>query len=382
MVVGVGFEPTYATRADLQSAAFNHSATPPDCPFYRTLFACKATTILRDKKAQLICQQRSRLMTPKSAKKQYSAKNPHRNRQKPIPNRGDTNASGGRPNASKRPSHHGQSAATTGKTAPKPPQNGYFIWGRHAVFAALANPDRRIQKLYVAVDSADSLENEIGHLDRQRQNDIPTPQMIERVRLDGIGGAGEKAVHQGVAVGVWPLDPPYLDDFLAGLATSKDITTNPDCVSPVRLLLLDQVSDPRNVGAIMRSARAFGVAGLITTFRNAAEENGVLARTASGALDHVPLIRVVNLARAIKQLQDTGFLVAGLAGDGDVEVGALAAHQRLAIMLGAEGNGLRRLSRDHCDMLARININDDAESLNVSNAAAIALYATSLYQVD
>ena len=101
----------------------------------------------------------------------------------------------------------------------------------------------------------------------------------------------------------------------------------------------------------MRSARAFGVAGLITTFRNAAEENGVLARTASGALDHVPLIRVVNLARAIKQLQDNGFLVAGLAGDGDVEVGALAAHQRLAIMLGAEGNGLRRLSRDHCDML-------------------------------
>ena len=150
----------------------------------------------------------------------------------------------------------------------------------------------------------------------------------------------------------------------------------------MRLVLLDQLSDPRNVGAIMRSARAFGVAGLITTFRNAAEENGVLARTAAGALDHVPLIRVVNLARTIEQLQDNRFLVAGLAGEGDVEVGSLAAHQRLAIMLGAEGSGLRRLSRDHCDMLVRININDDAESLNVSNAAAIALYAASLYQVD
>jgi 23S rRNA (guanosine2251-2'-O)-methyltransferase len=250
------------------------------------------------------------------------------------------------------------------------------------VFAALANPDRRIQQLYVAADSADSLKTEIGHLDRHRQNDIPKPQMIERARLNGIGGASEKAVHQGLAASVWPLAPPHFDDFLARLASSQDITATPDSASPVRLLLLDQLSDPRNVGAIMRSARAFGVAGLITTFRNAAEENGVLARAASGALDHVPLIRVVNLARAIEQLQDNGFLIAGLAGEGDVQVGALAAHQRLAIMLGAEGKGLRRLSRDHCDMLVRININDDAESLNVSNAAAIALYAASLYKAD
>ena len=196
MVVGVGFEPTYATRADLQSAAFNHSATPPDCHFHRTLFTCKTTMILRDKKAQLICQQRSRLMTPKSAKKQYSAKNPHRNRQKPIPNRGDVNAGSGRHNSNKRPSHLGQTTTATGKAAPKPPQNGYFIWGRHAVFAALANPDRRIQQLYVATDSADSLETEIGHLDWQRQNYIPTPQMIERERLECIGGARAQAVDQ------------------------------------------------------------------------------------------------------------------------------------------------------------------------------------------
>jgi 23S rRNA (guanosine2251-2'-O)-methyltransferase len=321
-------------------------------------------------------------MTPKSAKKQHSAKNPHRNRQKPIPNRGDVNAGGGRHNANKRLSLLRQSATATGKTAPPPQQNGYFIWGRHPVFAALGNPDRRIQQLYVAAESADSLETEMGHLERQRQNDIPKPQLIERARLDGIGGAGEKAVHQGMAAAVWPLDPPHLDDFLAGLAASQGISATLDSASPVRLLLLDQLSDPRNVGAIMRSARAFGVAGLITTFRNAAAENGVMARTASGALDHVPLIRVVNLARAIEQLQDNGFLIAGLAGDGDLEVGALATHQRLAIMLGAEGSGLRRLSRDHCDMLVRININDDAESLNVSNAATIALYAASLYKTD
>src|SRR6056300_1023214 len=336
MVVGVGFEPTYATRADLQSAAFNHSATPPVCHFHRTLFACKATTILRDKKAQLICQQRSRLMTPKSAKKQHSAKNPHRNRQKPIPNRGDVNAGGGRHNPHKRPSHHGQSAAATGKTAPKPPQNGYFIWGRHAVFAALDNPERRIAQIYAASDDGESEINAcLAQLPADRRSALPAIQRIDRQRLDAIGGAHDKAVHQAVAAAVWPLDPPHLDDFLVTHRGTHNL----------RLLLLDQLSDPRNVGAIMRSARAFGVSAVITTFRNAAEENGVLARTASGALDHVPLIRVVNLARAIEQLQDHGFLVAGLAGEGDVEVSALGTHQRLAIMLGAEGGGLRRLSR-------------------------------------
>ena len=143
--------------------------------------------------------------------------------------------------------------------------------------------------------------------------------------------------------------------------------------------MLDRISDPRNFGAIMRSAQAFGVAGIITTFRNSANENGVLARAASGALDHVTLIRVVNLARAIEQLQIQGFFVAGLASDGNTEVSSLSTHKHLAIILGAEGSGLRRLSRDHCDTLIRININSGADSLNVSNAAAIALYAASLH---
>jgi len=319
-------------------------------------------------------------MAPKSAKKQHSAKNPQRNRQKPNANRGATADTRGRHNSAKRPAQSGNIGHVGGKTAPKPPQNGYFIWGRHAVFAALANPDRRIQQLYITSDSAEALEAVMTDLSTQRQAELPTPQVIERTRLDIIGDAGEKAVHQGIAAAVWPLDPPHLDDFLANLATSLGSDSDQQPAQPVRLLLLDQLSDPRNVGAIMRSARAFGVVALITTFRNAAEENGVLARTASGAMDHVPLIRVVNLARAIEQLQDHGFLVAGLAGEGDVEVRALGAHQRLAIMLGAEGSGLRRLSRDHCDMLVRINIDENADSLNVSNAAAIALYAASLYK--
>ena len=253
-------------------------------------------------------------------------------------------------------------------TAPKPPQNGYVIWGRHAVFAALDNPERRIAQIFAASDDGESEINAcLAQLPADRRSALPVIQRIDRHRLDAIGGAHDKAVHQAVAAAVWPLDPPHLDDFLATHRNTQNL----------RLLLLDQLSDPRNVGAIMRSARAFGVVAVITTFRNAAEESGTLARAASGALDHLPYLRVTNLARAIETLQQEGICVAGLAGDGDMAVADLAAFDRLAIVLGAEGNGLRRLSRDHCDQLVRIHIDDQSDSLNVSNAAAIALYAAS-----
>lgn len=252
--------------------------------------------------------------------------------------------------------------------APKPPQNGHFIWGRHAVFAALDNHERRIAQIYAASDDSEAEINAyLARLPPDRRSVLPAIQRIYRQRLDAIGSAYDKAVHQGVAAAVWPLDPPNLDDFLATHRSTQNL----------RLLLLDQLSDPRNVGAIMRSARAFGVAAVITTFRNAAEESGTLARAASGALDHLPYMRVTNLARAIETLQQEGICVAGLAGDGNIAVADLAAFDRLAIVLGAEGGGLRRLSRDHCDQLVRIDIDDRSDSLNVSNAAAIALYAAS-----
>ena len=141
-----------------------------------------------------------------------------------------------------------------------------------------------------------------------------------------------------------------------------------------RPILLGGLSDRGVVAACSYEARAFGVQAVITTYRNTVEETGTLARAASGALDDLPFIRVVNLARAIKQLQEHDIVVAGLAGDGKEPVGALAACERLGIVLGAEGSGLRRLSRDHCDMLVAIDIKPDADSLNVSNAAAIAFY--------
>ncbi len=251
---------------------------------------------------------------------------------------------------------------------PKPPRNGYMIWGRHAVFAALENNNRRVAQIYAASDHGESdLQSHLRTLPPERRNILPPVQRIERQRLDDVAGPVAKAVHQGMAVAAWPVEPLHLDDFLALYQNA-----------PLRLLLLDHVSDPRNVGAIMRSARAFGVAAVITTFRHAAEENGALARAASGALDHLSYLRVTNLVRAIERLQQDHITVAGLAGDGGMTVASLSGIERLAIVLGAEGSGLRRLSRDHCDHLVRIDIDQNSDSLNVSNAAAIALYAASI----
>ena len=249
--------------------------------------------------------------------------------------------------------------------APRPPQGGHFLWGRHAVLAALANPERRIAAIHASGDSVDLLKNSIAALPAARRDALPPVAEIDRRRLDALhGGDAEKAIHQGMAVAVWPLDAPALEEILA-LHHDR----------PVRLICLDQLSDPRNVGAIMRSALALGAAAIIITNRHAPDETGALARAAAGALENLPLVRVVNLARAIEALQNAGITVAGLAADGTDNVASLADVPRLAIVMGAEGAGLRHNTRRHCDRLVRIDIADDSESLNVSIAAAIALYA-------
>ena len=261
-----------------------------------------------------------------------------------------------------------RAAAQPAAAAPKPPSGSHFLWGRHAVLAAIANPERRIAALYVTEDADSELATAIAALPAPRRAELPELAISDRRRLDALqpGGDGEKAVHQGMVAAVWPLDAPDLDDLLATVGES-----------PVRLLLLDQLSDPRNVGAIMRSALALGATAMISTHRNAPDESGALARAAAGALEKIPMIRVVNLARAIERLQEAGIEVAGLAADGETSVESLAQVQRLAIALGAEGAGLRHLTRRHCDRLVRIDISQDSESLNVSIAAAIALYAAS-----
>ena len=174
------------------------------------------------------------------------------------------------------------------------------------------------------------------------------------------------APHQGVVIEVEPLEEVWLDEILQSSGERSVV------------LVLDQVTDPHNVGAILRSAAAFGVAGLVTQDRHSPPEGGVVAKSASGALERVPWARVVNLARALDEIGEAGFWRIGLAGDAETDLAQALGSARVALVLGAEGPGLRPNTREHCDALARLPIGDAVESLNVSNAAAVALYAASI----
>lgn len=173
------------------------------------------------------------------------------------------------------------------------------------------------------------------------------------------------APHQGVVIEVEPLDEVWLDDLLAN-APQRTV-----------LLVLDQVTDPHNVGAILRSAAAFDAVGIVTQGRHSPPESGALAKAASGALEIVPWVRAVNLARALGDIAEAGFWRIGLAGDAETELEDALGPKRVALVLGAEGPGMRPNTREHCDALARLPISGRVESLNVSNAAAVALYAAS-----
>ena len=174
------------------------------------------------------------------------------------------------------------------------------------------------------------------------------------------------APHQGVVIEVEPLEDAWLDALLA------------DAPERAVLLVLDQVTDPHNVGAILRSAAAFGAIGMVTQDRHSPPESGALAKAASGTLETVPWVRVVNLARALDDLAEAGFWRIGLSGDAGMDLSDALGPKRVALVLGAEGQGLRPNSREHCDALARLPITNAVESLNVSNAAAVALYAASI----
>ena len=230
-----------------------------------------------------------------------------------------------------------------------------WLYGRHAVLAALANPDRKIERLLATKEAADRLAADIAAAGTTHKATV-----MARDELSQRLPAG--AVHQGIAVLAAPLEEASLEDILARAADNALV------------LALDQVTDPHNVGAILRSAAAFGVAGVVVTERNAPADTGVLAKAASGALEVVPLVRAVNLARTLDQLKEAGFWIYGLDERGDVAIGDLDLGGRACIVLGAEGEGLRRLTSEKCDRLATIPTAAALAALNVSNAAAVASY--------
>ena len=228
------------------------------------------------------------------------------------------------------------------------------FWGKHAVSAALDNPDRKVLRAWATREAA-------GFMQFPKDVQVTLAEAPDLGRL-----VPNDAPHQGVVVEVEPLDEAWLDDVL-GDAPERSI-----------LLVLDQVTDPHNVGAILRSAAAFGAVAIVTQDRHSPPEGGALAKAASGALERVPWVRVVNLARALEQIGEAGFWRIGLAGEAEADLKEALGSPRVALVLGAEAAGLRQNTREHCDALAKLPISDSIESLNVSNAAAVALYAASV----
>jgi 23S rRNA (guanosine2251-2'-O)-methyltransferase len=226
------------------------------------------------------------------------------------------------------------------------------LYGWHTVKAALENPQRRFHRL-LATDNA---------LRRLQEDGVSLPIAAETVRPEAIDALlGPEAVHQGLVAEADPLPSPDIEDIAA------------DGI----MLVLDQITDPHNVGAILRSAAAFGVRAIVTTQRHSPEATGVLAKAASGALEYVPMVTVPNLARALDVLKKNNVFVVGLDSEGDGDLATVPLRAPLAIVLGAEGKGMRQLTRAHCDQVARLALPGRIKSLNVSNATALALYVAS-----
>jgi len=228
-----------------------------------------------------------------------------------------------------------------------------WLYGQHAVQAALANPRRKLGRAVLTPRATEALGS---RLLARVQVETAEPAAIDRLLPPG-------AVHQGAALEAWPLKSPDLDDVLAQPAEGRRV-----------VLVLDQLSDPHNVGAILRTAAAFGVTAVVVQDRNAPPQSGALAKAASGALDIIPYLEVVNIARALDQLAERGFWRIALAGDGESSLAEAVPAGDVALVLGSEGAGIRRLVREHCEASAFIPISKTMESLNVSNAAAVALY--------
>ena len=236
------------------------------------------------------------------------------------------------------------------------------LYGMHAVSAAWVNPKRHIHALYITNKALDEFDAALTMaIDRGIRR--PAPTVMDKAELEAAMPRG--SVHQGIGLNCQNLDEVGLGDIIRAEEPKERSV----------LVMLDQVTDPHNVGAIIRSSCAFGSGGMILQKKHAPELSGVLAKTACGGVEYVPVAYETNLSRAIESLQEAGYFVIGLAEEGEAELQALCDHQKLVLVLGAEGSGLRRLVREHCDGLVALPTAGPISSLNVSNAAAVALFA-------
>ncbi len=258
-----------------------------------------------------------------------------------------------KPNTARRRGRHRRGRAPGAGPTERSPDG--WLYGTHAALAAIENPRRQCRRILLTPEAAREHSVRIAAARPDQR-----PEEIARSELDRILPPG--AVHQGIAVLVDPLPEPDLDEILAG--------AGPDAL----LVVLDQVTDPQNVGAVLRSAAAFGALAVVVTRDHAPPITGALAKAASGALEVVPLVTVTNLARALDRLKAADVWCVGLAEDAATPLTGAWPEGRAALVLGAEGKGLRRLTRERCDALHRLPTRGRIASLNVSNAAAVALY--------
>ncbi len=238
---------------------------------------------------------------------------------------------------------------------PSFPGSGLILYGRHPVLAALANPRRRISKLLCTAETAAGLKT----LAAQRGI---SPVVVDRKELDRI--LPRDAVHQGFALYCAPL-PDYSVEEICAMA---------DAAGKCHVLILDQVTDPQNIGAIIRSCVAFNTLALIMQDKNSPAETGAMAKASAGTIEHLPVCRVTNLSRTVKQLQEAGFWTVGMDGYANTTIDKMNKAGKTAIIMGSEGKGMRRLVEESCDSTVRLPTSEKVESLNVSTAAAIVLY--------
>ncbi|MFC4349919.1 TrmH family RNA methyltransferase [Fodinicurvata halophila] len=271
----------------------------------------------------------------------------------------DTNPS--RTQHGKRPEPRRQERGTPSRQRDSKPRSGLWLYGWHACLAALGNPHRQCHRLVLSGEPEPGQAKQLAGLFERPELRLPEPEQLDRDEMGALLPPG--AVHQGIALLTAPLSTPDLHELLDGLPPGRQV-----------LVALDQVSDPHNVGAILRSAAVFGGLAVLNTERHAPAETGTLAKSASGGLESVPYIQVTNLARSLDQLKEAGFWVFGLASEASAPLPEADLPERLVLCLGAEGAGLRRLTRERCDLLVRLPTPGSLQDLNVSNAAAVALY--------